>query len=72
MRVETTTTETTTTGTTTIPIDKSRAELNVPVTSLIELVEDGVTQSAIITLEPGKGYNVVRPTTDTVDLRKEL
>jgi len=60
------------TGTVTIPAGKSRAEFNVPVTSIVELIEDGVTQSAIVTLEPGQGYNVVRPATATVDLRKDF
>jgi hypothetical protein len=56
------------TGTMTIPIGKSRAEFNVPVTALIKVVEDGLTQSAIVTFEPGTGYNVGRPSTATVDL----
>jgi hypothetical protein len=60
------------TGTVTIPAGKSRAEFNVPVTSIMELIEDGVTQSAIVTLEPGNGYNVVRPATATLNLRKQL
>jgi hypothetical protein len=60
------------TGTVTIPGGKSRAEFNVPVTSIFEFVEDGATQSAIVTLEPGEGYNVVHPATATVDLRKEF
>jgi hypothetical protein len=60
------------TGTVTIPAGKSRAEFNVPITSIFELVEDGVTQSASVTLEPGQGYNVVRPATATVNLAHDF
>jgi hypothetical protein len=60
------------TGTVTIPAGKSRAEFSVPITSIFELIEDGVTQSATVTLEPGTGYNLVRPATATVSLKKDF
>ena len=60
------------TGAVTIPAGKSHAEFSVPITSIYELWEDGVTQSATVTLEPGKGYNVVHPATATVSLKKDF
>jgi hypothetical protein len=60
------------TGTVTIQAGKSRAEFSVPITTFFELSEDGVTQSATVTLETGKGYNVVNPATATVNLRKDF
>ncbi len=60
------------TKTVTIPAGKSHAEFTVPVTSILELFEDGLTQSAIVTLEPGEGYNVVRPATASVKLKQDF
>jgi hypothetical protein len=60
------------TRTVTIPAGKSHAEFTVPVTSIFELFEDGITQSAIVTLEPGEGYNVARPATATVNLKRDF
>ena len=60
------------TKTVTIPASKSDAEFTVPVTSILELFEDGITQSAIVKLEPGEGYNVVQPATATVNLKKDF
>jgi hypothetical protein len=60
------------TGTVTIPAGKSHAEFSVPITTVFELIEDGVTQSVTVTLEPGNEYNVVRPATATVNFKKDF
>jgi hypothetical protein len=57
------------TGSVRIEPGKSRAEFRVPITSLHEIFEDGVTQEAIVILEAGEGYNVVRPATATIRLK---
>jgi hypothetical protein len=48
---------------------KAEAEFRVPITTLREILEDGVTQEPTVVLEPGKGYNVVKPATATVKLK---
>ena len=48
---------------------KSSAEFRVPIASLREIVEDGVTQEATVILEAGPGYNVVNPATATIKLK---
>lgn len=45
------------------------AEFRVPITSIREILEDGITQEATVILEPGKGYNVVKPGTATIQLK---
>ncbi|HEY0789864.1 MAG TPA: hypothetical protein VGD78_02260 [Chthoniobacterales bacterium] len=58
------------TGTIEIPAGQSGQAFNVPITSVSELAEDGVTQSALIILEPGPGYNLGPSATAAVDLAK--
>ena len=57
------------TGSVNIEAGKSSAESRVQITDLQEIAEDGLTQEAIVILQPGKGYNVVQPATVTIKLR---
>jgi hypothetical protein len=57
------------TGSVEIQAGKFSAEFRVPVTSIREIFEDGITQEATVILEPGQGYNVVKPATATIKLK---
>jgi hypothetical protein len=57
------------TGSVEIQAGKFSAEFRVPVTSIRDIFEDGITQEATVILEPGQGYNVVKPATATIKLK---
>ncbi len=56
-------------GSVKIEADKFNAEFKVPLTSIREILHDGVTEEATVVLESGKGYNVVKPATATIKLK---
>lgn len=56
-------------GSVKIAAGKFSAEFRVPITSIREIGEDGVTQEATVILEAGQGYNVVKPGTATIKLK---
>jgi hypothetical protein len=57
------------TGTVEIEPGKSEAEFRLPIATFGEIAEDGVTQEVTVILQPGEGYNVVKPATATIKLK---
>jgi hypothetical protein len=55
-------------GSVEIEPDKSSAEFRVPIASIREIAEVGLTQEVTVILQAGKGYNVVKPATATIRL----